>query len=103
MSKKVYISGPMQGIEDFNYPAFNQAERELKEAGFVVINPTRHPEGLEYEQYMQYAMLDVEICDIVMLLPNWTGSPGAKREAKKAYSLDKSVFTVDAFLREFGL
>ena len=35
----IYIAGPMRGIEDFNFPAFDRQEELLKKQGWVVINP----------------------------------------------------------------
>lgn len=89
--KKVYISGPMTGIENYNRPAFNLAALELHNMGAVVINPHRHPLGLEYEQYMAYAMLDVEHCDCVVCLAGYSKSPGAVREIAKAMELGKEI------------
>ena len=36
---KLYISGPMTGHKDNNYPTFNQASKELRAIGYQVINP----------------------------------------------------------------
>lgn len=36
---KVFISGPMSGIEDFNWPGFYKAEKMLVEKGYSVFNP----------------------------------------------------------------
>jgi hypothetical protein len=40
----LYIAGPMTGIPDSNYPAFNQAEIELRAAGYDVLNPVASEE-----------------------------------------------------------
>ena len=36
---RIYISGPMTGKHDFNYPAFNAAAKRLRSEGHFVINP----------------------------------------------------------------
>lgn len=36
---RVYICGPMQYIEGFNFPAFDAAAAEWREAGWEVLNP----------------------------------------------------------------
>lgn len=40
--KRVYISGPMSGMENLNFPAFNGAESVLKSAGYTTLNPATH-------------------------------------------------------------
>ena len=42
---KVYIAGPMRGIDDDNFPAFYEAEETLKKQGvYEVLNPARMDE-----------------------------------------------------------
>ena len=36
---KIYIAGPMTGIKDFNFPAFDRAEIQLALDGWTPINP----------------------------------------------------------------
>ncbi len=93
--KRIYLSGPMTGIEECNRPAFNLKAVELRKQGAIVLNPARHPLGLDYEEYMRLAILDVELCDIVVCLPGWENSPGAIREIRKAKQLGKMVITGD--------
>ncbi len=37
--KVVYIAGPMRGIPNFNFPAFDKAKAELEGMGYRVISP----------------------------------------------------------------
>jgi hypothetical protein len=37
--KRVYLSGPMTGIPEFNFPAFNAEASRLRALGFDVVNP----------------------------------------------------------------
>ena len=37
----IYVAGPMRGYEDFNYPAFHEAERILESIGWDVVNPAK--------------------------------------------------------------
>jgi len=36
---KLYISGPMTGYAELNYPAFTQAAQLLRDAGYDVVSP----------------------------------------------------------------
>lgn len=35
MTVRIYLSGPMTGLPEFNHPAFMDAEARLAEAGFL--------------------------------------------------------------------
>ena len=37
--KRLYVAGPMRGIKDFNFPAFDEAATFLRNAGYEVCNP----------------------------------------------------------------
>lgn len=88
---RIYIAGPMTGIKDYNYPAFNIAEKVLKSVGYEVINPARQGYGLEYHEYLKRAIADVFECDGIALLPNWERSPGANAEVALADCLRKDA------------
>jgi hypothetical protein len=86
---KVYIAGPMTGIEGFNYPAFNAAEDELRSIGHEPINPARR--GVEpdwsWADYMRHAIRDVTNAEAIHLLDGWESSKGAQLEATIADAL----------------
>lgn len=74
----IYLSGPMSGIPDSNRPSFSAAEKYLEaEFGCRILNPARHPDGLDYAQYMALAMNDLHICTRVVTLPGIQNSMGA--------------------------
>lgn len=77
----LYLCGPMSGLPDFNYPAFNAAEQAIKERfGCRVLNPARQPDGLEYDEYMRRGCADVVSASVVVVLDGWRKSPGAQEE-----------------------
>lgn len=80
MSKRVYISGPMSGKPNENRPLFDHVADRLEIAGYTVLNPARHPDGLEHAEYMALARVDVKHADIVATLPGWKKSKGASQE-----------------------
>lgn len=41
-ANRVYVAGPMTGIPDFNYPAFNAVADQLRAQGYEVENPADH-------------------------------------------------------------
>jgi hypothetical protein len=104
---KVYIAGPMRGIKDFNFPAFEAAAKALREIGWQVVSPheedIRH-DGLDvkkhkdfnnpphsFSYYMKRDLPLVCECDAIALLPGWEQSEGAKLEHQVAQSLGKMV------------
>lgn len=96
---RVYIAGPMTGIEDYNFPAFFNAERRLKAAGYTVLNPARNPEGLEYHHYMDIAMAMIRSSEAVCVLPGWEKSKGARAEVAYAEALGKSTLALSFLSR----
>ncbi len=44
MPKTIYISGPMSGLPECNYPAFNAAAAHLRALGYSVENPAENPD-----------------------------------------------------------
>lgn len=59
-ARRIYISGPMTGMEDLNREAFAAAENLLREQGNIPINPHRFPEQGGYQDYLQFD-LELEI------------------------------------------
>ncbi|WP_074133252.1 dATP/dGTP diphosphohydrolase domain-containing protein [Mycolicibacterium houstonense] len=96
----VYISGPMTGMPDHNFPAFHQAAQHYRDLGYTVINPAELPgEGGEHpwEWFLRrdlIAMLEGG-ADTIVLLPGWEQSRGAKLEYHVASALG---FTVRHFV-----
>ena len=44
-NRKVYLAGPITGVVDNNFPAFNAAADTLRSAGLDVFNPADHGAG----------------------------------------------------------
>lgn len=80
--RRIYIAGPMTGIEDYNFPAFNRAAGMLRESGWVVENPADHGvvEGASWSDYLAYDLTRLGTCGAVYLLRGWQNSKGAKLE-----------------------
>lgn len=97
---KLYIAGPMTGLEGYNTPAFNEAEETLKDAGYEVSNPAElsDREEWEWQHFVRAGLLNLAECDGVALLDGWENSPGALIEETVAHLLDLPVKYVDLWL-----
>jgi len=98
--RRIYISGPMTGIDDLNFPAFYAAAARLKDAGFKPCNPAdlnpdpTTPRSICLRNDIK-ALCD---CDGLALLPGWESSAGAHLELNVAYQLAIPVATLSAWL-----
>lgn len=101
MRRKLYLAGPMSGIPQFNFPAFREAAKALRELGHDVISPAELDEQTQVaaeaeaspdgdtsklsETWGDLLSRDVKIVadevQGVAFLPNWHKSRGAKLEA----------------------
>ena len=94
-SATVYISGPMSGYIEHNYPTFNRAADILRKAGHVVLNPAEHFGGDHDRPRSEYLRKDIEEvlkADAICLLPEWHTSPGATLEVAIAFNLGMRNF-----------
>lgn len=93
MRKRVYISGPMTGLPEFNRPEFMEAEQLIKELGCKPVNPARirQRHGWAWADYMRSALNMMLKCDEVVLLPGWRESKGVQVEIDLAQRLGMPV------------
>ena len=99
---RVYVAGPMTGLPEFNYPAFEAAARDLRALGFDVSNPVEidHAAGHDvnrdgpqsHRDYMRRDLPEVLSCDAVVVLPGWENSKGARIEVGVAVECGLGVF-----------
>lgn len=96
----LYVSGPMTGLPEFNYPAFNAAAGQLRAAGFTVENPaeTLAPKGTAWSEYLRLALAQVLRSEGVALLPGWESSKGARLEVHVAEALGMTIRSCDDWL-----
>ncbi len=94
---KVYISGPMTGHPDLNFPAFHQAEQAISALGLHPINPARiNPDSaMGWTACMRADIKALCDCDAIALLPGWEYSKGAHLELHIAHRLDLYVVYTD--------
>lgn len=93
--KTIYIAGPMTGLPDFNYPAFNAKASLLRKLGYDVVNPAEFqiPDPAKtWKSYMREAIRQLSRADGIYLLRDWTESKGARLEARIAIDLGMGIF-----------
>ena len=82
----IYLSGPMTGYHEFNYPAFNAHAARLRSEGHRVYNPAEFPhygDPMDFPLRMAFASYCNFICleaDTICLLPGFEDSLGARAE-----------------------
>lgn len=115
MSGTVYIAGPMRGYPQFNFPAFFEAERQLKAQGYLVVNPAWEdlacfPElavapgfatgdidnlgeagGFTLQDALRRDMRMLSDCTHIALLPGWSRSKGVALELQVAEAIGLGV------------
>ena len=98
LKKRCYISGPMTGLPDLNFPAFNDMEQRLKAAGWDVVNPAKlNAPGTDWETCMRVDIRELMRCSVVFVLKGWARSRGASMEIDIAINLGMKVVYVEDF------
>ncbi|MHB1624229.1 MAG: DUF4406 domain-containing protein [Candidatus Dormibacteria bacterium] len=96
---RVYLAGPMRGIEQFNFPAFHEAAAQMRALGHEVISPAEHDlelgfdptlnslDGFDMEAAMRWDVAQVLTADVVYLLAGWESSEGVAVELAVAKAI----------------
>jgi hypothetical protein len=97
---RVYILGPMRGIPQYNFPAFDAMEKELRRWGYDPVNPaaldrdhgfvlenvpanqdwTKMPAGMKIRDIVLRDLRAVMSCGSYIALPGYEKSKGATAE-----------------------
>jgi len=89
---KLYLCGPMTGLPDHNFPAFNAAAKALRGAGYEVVNPAElNSLSDPWQQCMKKDIIALMECDGLALMPGWEASRGASLEKDIASRLNYEV------------
>lgn len=97
---KIYLAGPMSGLPEFNYPAFNHTAKLFRDKGHEVLNPAENFSGdtsLPYPTYCGAAMKQTLEADAIVLLHGWFYSFGAQLELLVALAAGKKVYEFDFY------
>jgi hypothetical protein len=90
MHKNIYIAGKITGLENFK-EKFEAAETDLKERGFIPMNPAKLNSGFSHAEYMHICYAMIDICDSVYMLLDWEESKGAVMEYNYAVKNHKEI------------
>lgn len=104
MTEQLYISGPMTGYVEFNFPAFESAAEKLRGTGYAVTSPHEFGEGDPTQTWADYLRVDLiamlQHCSAVAVLPGWEESRGASLEVYVAEKLGMRVQPIDVWVAE---
>lgn len=104
----IYIAGPMTGIPQWNFPAFDAAAERLRRVGHIAVNPADFdreagfdPAAHEVTKEFLAAALRRDIdavfaADGVAVLPGWHRSVGARVEVLLAVRLGKPIIDAES-------
>lgn len=107
--RAIYIAGPMSGLPEFNFPAFNSAAAIWRAEGWEVFNPAEKDTeaGLDAEAYKtgdaelatatgfnfrEAYLWDIEAVlksNAIYMLRGWENSPGARGEHAVAIAIKR--------------
>ncbi len=119
---RLYLAGPMSGIQQFNFPAFREAATGLRARGYDVVSPAEldnpkqravslaSPDGddearvrMTGETWGDLLARDVKLVadevDGIAVLPGWYRSRGARLETFVAALCRKPVFYASTMRR----
>lgn len=116
--KKIYIAGPMSGIDKYNFPAFNRRQKILEAQGWKVFNPANKDTELKVIEDPSYKKGDADAlmksgfnfrkvftwdvdrvieADAIYMLKGWEKSPGARAEHAVACAMQTKYPTYEIF------
>lgn len=96
---RIYISGPMTGEPELNFPAFHAAAARLRSCGHDVVNPAElnTDPSADWHSCLRKDIAALTTCDALALLPRWQKSSGAQLELHIAHRLGMEIGLVDEF------
>ncbi|MEN5029142.1 DUF4406 domain-containing protein [Pseudomonas sp. Ps21-P2] len=86
--QRIYLSGPMTGLPDYNYPAFNAEAARLRALGYSVENPAENPLPADapWHMGMRDAIRQMLTCDTAAFLPGWQ-TPAAQTSKSNSQAI----------------
>lgn len=92
---RIYIAGPISTLPlETAQRNFLEAKANIQLSGHTAVNPMglRHEHDKSWESYMKACIAEMVTCDVILLLPQWQQSKGARIERNLAKSLKIPVW-----------
>lgn len=93
---RIYISGPITGVENY-IEIFLKKQLELEKLGNEVVNPALlyliMPNSSTWQEYMDICIPLLKLCDKIAMLKGYENSKGACEELK--YALQNGIMLYD--------
>lgn len=103
--RRTYISGPMTGLPEYNFPAFYEAENRIrsKYPTTEIVNPAKHfgrKTDLPWHIYIGWDIGKLLDCTHMEVLGGWAKSKGVTYEILTALAMGISVDFSEKFTEE---
>ena len=85
----VFISGKITGNAEYKKQFNAVAKAYSEKVNFTVLNPATLPVGLDNCDYADICKAMIDSADMVIFLPNWQDSKGARLEKAYCRYIDK--------------
>lgn len=94
---KVYISGPITGVDFGNHFAFSSARAVLELCGYEAVDPSevQLDDEATWADYMKADLKLLLDCDFIYMLEGWEDSKGARLERELAENLGIKEIGID--------
>jgi len=88
-----YLSGPMTGIPEWNFPAFHSAAADLRAKGWTIVSPAEltTDTSKSWHECLRTDLRALCDCEGLILLPGWEHSNGAHLELHVAHRLGLKI------------
>lgn len=118
---RLYLSGPMSGIPQYNFPAFIQAAKVLRALGHEVLSPVELDTDKQFNTafedqkgetengaWAEYLARDIVAMaefdpEAIVVLPGWEVSRGAKIETLIGCQLFCEIYNYEDMLQDPGV
>lgn len=96
---RLYLSGPMTGLPEHNFKAFQEYATKLRTEGHTVIDPSENDAGHVRQDRKYYLKTDIlhlltSDLDAVCVMPGWKDSKGATLEVMIAKEMEIPILDI---------